>query len=57
MGRVTTEMRALLQDRQDRRMAELDVHRRDEPLNERQDITGGHCRSGRTRRVSHRFDD
>jgi hypothetical protein len=55
MGRVTTEVRALLQERQDRRKAELDVHRRDEPLNERQDITGG--RSGRTRRVSHRFDD
>ncbi len=29
MGRVTTEVRALLQERQDRRKAELDVQRRD----------------------------
>ena len=29
MGRVTEEVRALLQERQDRRKAELDAHRRD----------------------------
>jgi hypothetical protein len=29
MGRVTTEVRALLQERQDWRKAELDAHRRD----------------------------
>ena len=29
MGRVTAEVRALLQERQDRRKAELDAHGRD----------------------------
>jgi hypothetical protein len=29
MGRITTEVRALLQERQDWRKAELDAHRRD----------------------------